>query len=268
MAQAPRPLGFGEILDGSFTLYRRNFTTFFGAALTPHLPLVIFWLLAPLFLGGVADAGVFMEVVPILLLPYSVAATLLVMGALTSGFAEAYGGGLPVLGGMLGHGLRRWLSLAVASMLAYILVVFGILLFVIPGLILLAMFFAVPPVVVVEGRGPIAAMGRSRVLSRGGRMRILGIMLVGWIITLLPAFALWTVAGVGMGMSGVLEAASLAQASDLWVAAMVQAASIVVTALTWPFLMGVTVLLYFDRRARTEAPDLESAAAALRDSTV
>jgi hypothetical protein len=47
--------------------------------------------------------------------------------------------------------------------------------------------------------------------------------------------------------------------------ALMQAASTALSAITWPFLACVSLLLYYDRRARTEAPDLESALASLGD---
>ena len=39
-----RPLTFGEILDGTFALYRRNFLDFFLASLVPFVPVVLAWI--------------------------------------------------------------------------------------------------------------------------------------------------------------------------------------------------------------------------------
>jgi hypothetical protein len=86
-------------------------------------------------------------------------------------------------------------------------------------------------------------------------------MIVAWIITLLPALAMWAVAGVSpQGRAAMFGAGD----SAAWITGVIQACSTVLSAVTWPFLMIVTTLLYFDRRARTEAPDLEDAVARLQ----
>lgn len=261
MPHVMRPLSFGEILDNAFTLYRRNFSVLFALALVPQLPVVVFWLLAPLLVGTDADA---VNAATLLIMPYSIFAWLLMMGALTHATAQAYSGERPEFGAAVRRGLRRWLPLTVASLLAYLLTFIGFVFLIVPGLILLAMFFAIAPAVVLEDRGPTAAMARSRELSRGARMRILGALLVAWLITLLPAMAIWMAAGVS-------EAARVGAGGEIgeggWFISMINAASSVIGAVTWPFIIIVTVLLYFDRRARTEAPDLEQAAASLQNSS-
>jgi hypothetical protein len=45
-----------------------------------------------------------------------------------------------------------------------------------------------------------------------------------------------------------------------WIGGLTQAGSVLVTAITTPFSVALLTLLYVDRRARTEAPDLEAAA--------
>jgi hypothetical protein len=260
MREVLRPLNFGEVLDGAFTLYRRNFAVMFGIALVLQVPVILFWLLAPLLVGG-AGAEV-LAVLPVLVMPYSLFAFVLGLGALTAAAATAYDGERPAVGPSLRQGLRRWLPMAVVMLITFPLIAIGMLLFVVPGLILLAMWFATYPAVVVEGRGPLAAMGRSRQLSRGGRMRILGITLVAWLITMLPTMAIMFFIGAGAGTQAFMTG-DVAVLDGLWVTALMQAASSLGSALTLPFLLIVTLLLYYDRRARTEAPDLETAAESL-----
>jgi hypothetical protein len=267
MQETLRPLGFGETLDGAFTLLRRHFSVFFGTALVPQIPVLLFWLLAPAVLGPVEDGSSYMEAASLLLSPYSLFAMIVVMGGLTHAAAAAYRGERPGIRESLGRGLRRFLPLVVVSIIAWFMIVFGLLLLIVPGLIVAAMYFAVYPAVVVENRGPLKALGRSRRLSRGARGRILGIIAVAYLIAMLPTIAMWMFAGVSLGIGGAIGAAT-ALGTDLWFVGLMQAGSIVVTAVTWPFLLIVSVLLYYDRRARTEAPDLESAVAALQDNTV
>lgn len=257
-----RSLTFGELLDGSFTLLRRHFSTFFLTALAPQLPLLLLWLALPMFAGGGADVDAVLGGVTVMIMPYSLLATAFLFGALTHAAAVAYAGEEPTVGAALGRGLRKLLPIAVASVLMFAGLMLGFILLVIPGVIFFTMWFAVYPAIVVEDRGPVAAFGRSQALSRGARMRILGVMLVAWLITTLPLFGVMMVAGVGAG-AGAAIAGMAADGGGLWFTSIIQAVSLLVSGVTWPFLMLVTVLLYYDRRARTEAPDLESAAAAL-----
>lgn len=252
----PRSFGFGELLDGAFTLYRRNFVAFFGAAFIPQIPVVIFWLTAPLWMEpGPIDGVPESTLGGILLFPYSIFATLLTLGALTRATGEAYAGETPAAGESLRRGLVRLIPLAVAGLVAGLAVAIGLMFFIIPGLIFAAMFFGIAPAVVLEDRAPGEALGRSRALSKGGRARILGVLIVAQLITTVPIVALSAVAGIG-GFAG-MGAADLQAYEGLM--GLAQAASPVVGALTFPFFVAVTVLLYYDRRARTEAPDLEGA---------
>jgi hypothetical protein len=122
------------------------------------------------------------------------------------------------------------------------------------------MFFAFVPVIVFEGLGPFAALGRSRRLSKGARLRVFGVCFLAWVIAALPGLAFSAFAGIaiGGGMFSGFNPATLGAA-----VAFAQAGAQVLSALTTPFSVGVVVLLYLDRRARTEAPDLEAAAARL-----
>lgn len=255
MTNVHRPLTSGEILDHSFDLYRRNFAVLFGMTLLPQIPIVLFWLIAPAFVrfGG---AGT-MDVAALLITPYSGVVFLMLMGALAHATAQIYGGEQPTIGDSLKRGLRRWFTVAVIAFLVWFGIVFGLLFFVFPGLLLMSMWFGAVPAAVVENRGPIDSLGRSRRLSRGARMQILGVTLVAWLITFLPALALWAIAGVSPQGREALTGSGAADAA--WVTGLLQAGSTLVGALTWPFLMIVTTLLFFDRRARTEAPDLEEA---------
>lgn len=267
MHETMRPLGFGETLDGAFTLLRRNFSVFFLTALLPQIPLILFWLVFPALVGPVDEGAAAMQSASLLLTPYSICASILIMGALTYAAAVAYRGEQPGIGESLGRGLRRLIPLIVVSIITWFMMVVGLLLLIVPGLIVAAMYFAVYPAIMVEDRGPLKALGRSRVLSSGAKGRILGLIVVAMLITYLPVMALGMVAGAGVGLTAALNAASFA-GTDLWLTGLMQAGSLVLSSITMPFLMSVIVLLYFDRRARTEAPDLESAVAALQDNAV
>ncbi len=260
----PRALGFGEILDGSFSLYRRNFATFFLVALLPQAPLVLYWLVVAAFGIGGAGGGALVPVTQVLAFPYSVFAGVLVSAGLIHVVGVASTGETPGAVDSLRAGLSRWLPVFLGTLLCGIMILWGFILFIIPGLFLIALLFAVLPTIVLEGRGPLEAIGRSRELSRGGRLGILGTLFIAWLITLIPAMAMWGVAGIALGVVTIVSGDLQALEGLARFEGFAQSLGTIVSAITWPFFMGVLVLVYLDRRARTEAPDLEAAADQLR----
>ena len=262
MTNVLRPLSFSEVLDTSFDLYRGNFAVMFGLTLVPQIPVILFWLAAPLLVGNDIET---MQLASLLIMPYSLLVMVLLMASLTDAAGRAYGGERPTIGGSLGRGVRKLIPMAVASFIFGLFFSIGLLFLIVPGVILFTMWFCVSQAIMLEDRGPIDALGRSRQLSRGARLKILGAMIVAWIITILPAIALWAVAGVSpQGRDAMLGVGD----SAAWITGLIQACSTVLSAVTWPFLVIVTTLLYFDRRARTEAPDLEAAAARLQQQVL
>lgn len=251
MPEVLRPLSLGDVLDGAFTLYRRNFATFFLTALIPLAPVALAWLVVPPMLGGGDEMIATMQ---LLIMPYSLFAWLLISGGITHGGSVAWSGGTPTTGSLLGTGLRRLPAVAVTTLASYFLIMLGFLLLIIPGFILVALTFAVVPAVIVERLGPFAAIGRSSRLSKGARGRILAALIVGWIIIFLPTFAISFFFGFGAA-----AAAGAGATEGVRFVALLSAGTQVLSALTTPFLPLVSLLLYYDRRARTEAPDIEAA---------
>lgn len=252
----PQALSFGETLDTGFTLYRRHFATFFLLALLPRVPEVLYWLiLLAVVPAGVRDVGGF------LILPWSFFASVLTLGALTYATAEGWEGREPDLVTALRVGLRRWLPLAGAAVLAYLAFFFGLLLLVVPGIFLFVSFFAFAPVVTLEGRGSTEALSRSWALARGGRLRILGVTLVAYLLVLLPSLALGALGFflVGGSTGFFSDDPGALEGSLVWLDGMIQVAGPVVSALVWPLFVAILVVLYLDRRARVDAPELEDA---------
>ena|SRR5688572_14453418 len=217
MTNVLRPLSFSEVLDISFDLYRSNFAVMFGMTLVPQIPVILFWLAAPLLVGNDIET---LQLASLLIMPYSLLVLVLLMGALTDAAGRAYSGDRPTIGGSLGRGVRKLVPMAAALFIYFIFIFLGLLFLVVPAVILFAMWFCITQAIVLEDRGPIDALGRSRQLSRGARMKILGALIVAWIITLLPAIAMWAVAGVSpegrAAMLGVGESAA-------WITGLIQA---------------------------------------------
>jgi len=255
-----RPLSFGEILDGAFVLYRRHLRTLFATAVIPTIPIVLFWVVVGLSLsGGMSGLDRLGSIATYVLTPYSIAAMVIAWGALMSQVSQAYLGGEVSVGAGYRVALRRSLSLFVAFVISYVLFVLGLVLLIVPGVIAMIMLFSVWQAVVIEGKGPLAAISRSRQLARGAWKRIFGLTVVSMIIAFMPSILgtttmIW-VYGMETFNDPIMEIAS-----DLgWAYIAMNLLSSLLSALTYPYFAAVMVLLYYDRRVRTEALDLEMA---------
>lgn len=247
-----RPLGFGETLDASFTIYRRWFVTLFLTALLPSVPVIAYWLLIA-WTGGTGVgfavgglAGLIM-VYPWIASPVAWAASIYLVGRAVQSERVS-------IGDAYRHGLRRFLAFVVGLVLLGAMIGVGFLLLIVPGILLGIMGFAVLSVIVIEGKGPIQAIRRSRQLARGAYLRIAGVYIVATLITMLPLGLVWT----GQGLTGAFQPpaeAGFAAADPMF--AVSQAVAYVIGALTGPFSNAVLVLLYFDRRIRVEGFGLE-----------
>lgn len=89
--------------------------------------------------------------------------------------------------------------LVVMSLVAYILIMIGMSLFVIPGLWVYAVFSVVAPVIVVEAAG-FSALGRSATLTKDYRWPIVGLLVVMLIVVIVVS----AIAGVIVGFIAAL----------------------------------------------------------------
>jgi hypothetical protein len=246
-----RPMGLGDILDGAFKIYRARFAAMFLSALLPYLPMLFSGTLLALALGSGSDgatlagAGAMLISVPLMLVGF-----VLSYGSLTHIVSEAYQGRMADLGDGMRKAVSRALPLSGAIILAAAAVMVGFVLCVVPGVIVGLMFFAVVPAVVLEGRGPVDALGRSRDLSQNALGPIFLVMFVAGLIAALPSYAL-SMATYAAGLTGET-------APGMQMAAMLL--RLLLGALTTPLSSAATVLLYYDRRIRTEAYDVQVAA--------
>ena len=286
-----RPMSFGEILDSAFSLYRRHFVPLFITTLIPLVPTA---LASGVFTQSAANpeaiGGLTLAMIPVLLI--GVIASFVMWAALTREVGEAWTGREVSVSDGYRQGLRAFFPLLGAMILSYLFMmvlfvlvaiaaaivggVIGLLAATAAGpaavavimvpLMLLAMLgaflavatlFAVLPAVVIEKLGPMEAISRSINLSRGALPRVVGVMAVAWLIVMLPLMGALLLTGGFAAMSNPEAVPSMGQ---IWFQ---QIASSVVSALTTPFMVAAIVILYFDRRVRTEALDVQLAADAL-----
>jgi hypothetical protein len=285
-----RPLGFGEILDGAFTLYRRNLVPFLVTALVPTVVVVLaFYLFGASYFQAIltgdtsallGSVGGFVVAGLISFLAY-----MLLWGALTREVSQAYLGQPATVGDGMRTGMRKLLPILGAAFVIGVLFIVAyiavLVLFVIIGVIggasgspavaivfgliggvlavgaylgAIGMFFAVLPAIIVEDKGPIEAVSRSFDLARGALGRVVGLMVVTVLITYLPILAVMMVTG---GFASFADPSSMPTPGQFFTQQLLGMGAGV---LTTPFMVAVIVLLYFDRRVRTEALDVQMAA--------
>ncbi|PTQ09432.1 hypothetical protein CLG96_14670 [Sphingomonas oleivorans] len=140
-------------------------------------------------------------------------------------------GGRPRIGPCLRQGVRLILPLVGLSIVFGFGVGVASIAFLIPGLIVATMWSVSVPVLVEEGEGVFASLGRSRELTKGARWQIFGMML-------LYGVALLLFGGLQIIISQALNGPEL-------LALLVQAVGSAILALCWS---AVTAAIYIELR--------------------
>jgi hypothetical protein len=112
------------------------------------------------------------------------------------------------------------------------------------------------PALVLERISPRVAIRRSWELSRGSSWRLFGILLLTDIVVVVASDVLEIpifIINAALGRGGIFSASASTSVAVLLVNIV---GYIVIATITWPFLLGVTVLLYADLRMRREGLDL------------
>jgi hypothetical protein len=230
-APALRPRSMVEIIDASFQILRRNYLSLVTATVALALPVVVLRLVLPVTMQWLP------QILSWLLQTASSAAVVLLV-------SETYLGREADVGAALRTVFSRFGSIFGASLMQGIIVGLGLLLLIVPGIIFLAWTFAMPAVVVLENSGAGESFTRSRELTRGSVGRILGTLLVTYILFFVIVISLAMAAGTVVGLSGGSGVAA-------------KVIGDVLASLIFPMVAVVTTLLYYDLRIRKEGFDLE-----------
>jgi hypothetical protein len=239
-----RVRSFGELLDGGFHVLTERFGLLVGLAAIVYAPAALIEFAAgPLEEMAGLDESTLMNayLVRAGLSAIAVLATFPFAGAAITHAAAAHCEGRAVgFFDSLRVAAHVYLPLAGTNLLAWTLVLLGLLL-VVPGVLLGLGFLVVSQVAVVERVFGPGAMRRSWRLMRGHRMRGLTLTTVLAVMGTVPPvateFLLATLPVVGYPMTTLAYCVGLA------------------------YSIAVTVLFYFDLRCRKEAYDLQVLAA-------
>ena len=297
---AIRARSIGELLDGAFRLYRQDLGLYMFTAIVASIPLALFGVLNPA--ASAPDASATAGVVLLLTLPFALIGTIVVWTALMHQMSERLDGREPTLGPSIQRALRMMFRVGWAGFLAIIvlygafflgalavlllgsllglfaelilpaaagvvitvaLVVLSAVVFYVLGLRVLAGVALFLPGIVVEDLTGYQSVKRGFALAKGGRSRILSVLLLSWILIFVPVVAAYFVTGTWRTFldpqgvsSGVVGMGQI----------VVQQMLVLISAgFTTPFLVACILLLYFDQRVRLEAYDLQAEAHALAE---
>jgi hypothetical protein len=265
-----RPLGIGEILDVAMKIVWRNAGTLVRAVLVIVLPVQIVstiitqssvpkgWTVSASPIGfaqpqpgqtitGAQATTLFTGLGIAGLL--TVVAGLLASGACFRAIASAYLGEPTNWLDSLRFAARRFGPLVWLTFLSFLFALLGFVACVIPGIYLWIGFAVAVPVLLTENLRGTKALGRSRALVSGSWWRVLGVIMLGAILTSIVAYAL-----IGI----VFAATSIDSGSNTIVVAVEKIVSgTISSAITTPFVAAFTAVLYFDLRVRKEGFDLQ-----------
>ena len=265
-----RPLSTGEILDRTFTLYRRHFLFFFGISAIPHLLVLALNLTQsysavrrgkwrPVWVRGFewavagdagrADGRGFG--ILLLALLVSMVAYLLVQGATVTAVSEIYLGHDITIGTSFRRVRGELGTLFAVSLLSGLATGAGFILLIIPGIYIMCRLLLCIPAAVIENLGPREALERSFGLSKDNAGRAFLIVLLYFVMVIAAsAMVTWPL------MIAVVAARNNPEMALLWTELM-QVGTALTTVLVVPILTIASSILYFDLRVRKEALDLQ-----------
>jgi hypothetical protein len=277
-----RPMGVGDVVDETFRLWRRHFVTFVVATAVVVVPATMMWLLFTIpFVGytesmaaagrtgRVPGAGQVLEMVALMvgvavpLTVVSVLAYLVNHGALVRLASEAVLGQPLQIGVAYRAAFGRLLSTLWASILVSLAV--GLLLVTVigtPVAIYLGVGWALYlPAIMIEGTSGRPALSRSSSLVGGHRWRMLGILIVLWLIT-------WVLTSVPSGLIGAFSGVAALSAGPAKVALDIVSylLSAVIGSIFGSVPLIASTLLFYELRVRKEAFDIEQRLVAAEQS--
>jgi hypothetical protein len=265
-----KPMAFGEVLDGSLTIFRRHF------ALFVKLGIAALWLPVAITIYVSLAGGQQQHLALSLLANFlQYFAGLFLSASAIRVISDAYLGHEPQFKDAISLGVSKIWSLFVAGLSKGIIVggvaiLIGVVSAVtIPsiakgggGAAMLVLFLAIcgggwfavflacgyavtTPVVVLENLNSATdSLGRSWTLTKGAKLKIFGIFFVAGLIVFLPVL-------IAAGLASVIKAGSLIGGEVFEVLA--AALPIILT----PLLACIVTLVYYDLRVRREGFDLQ-----------
>lgn len=263
-----RPLSIGELLDRTFSLYRRNFLLFVGIAAIPHLLVLAVKLVqvavTPIAVrvptlpsatelqaasGGIAGGSPLG--ITLLVLLVSVVAVLFSQGGTVFAVSELYLGRQTTISESLSRTTTELWTLFKVLFLNGLVTILCFLLLIIPGLYMMCRLSVSVPAVLLENLGAQESLGRSYSLTKDNAGRAFLIYLLYFVI-LYASVSLFAIPfGIGIGLSR-----NNPLMLRTW-SALAEVGSFGAEVLIAPILTIAISIFYFDLRVRKEGFDLQ-----------
>jgi hypothetical protein len=257
-----RPLSLGELLDRTFSLYRRHFLLFLGIAAIPYSIFFVINLgtaLLPVIArtagaGKLGAAGVATlaagGILALIAVFVASIAFLFSVGGTVFAVSDLYLGRQTTIRESLSHVRGYTGTIFGVSLLSSLLIGVGFIALVIPGIYLMCRVSVATAAALLEDKGPSDSIRRSFELTRDFAGR-------GFMIYLLY-FALLGVAAIFQAPFGVMIGLSAKQPQMLvlWTV-LAQAGNFIGSVLIAPVSTISFALFYYDLRVRKEAFDLQ-----------
>jgi hypothetical protein len=212
-ATAEGKLDIARVISGTFQVIGRNIVTFgvLSLVLSGIPTAIVAFLQAANIEPNAAFAlrpGYFQA------MGYSGLAALItgaiLQGALVYGTVQDMNGQRASIADCLATGLRAFLPLIGLSILLAIAVVFGLVLLIVPGIMMMCAWCVAAPSLVADRTGVFGAFSRSAELTRGNRWRIFALFVVVWVIAMVIAAVIGAVA-MALAFGGPLDPIALAR---------------------------------------------------------
>lgn len=234
--QALRPRTVSELVDATFTLYRRDASSYIMVTAIASAPGLLTQLLikSPAFGESLSAAlGVIVGAI-VSMITYA-----LMTGVVMRVGSDVYLGGSADIASAVRALIPKTGTLVAVAIGRSILFFLGALAFLVGVFYVAARWFAPEAVVVLEGKDFGSAFSRCSELSAGRKMHIFKTLLLGYGIYFVMMIGVLIVAGV-VGSDTVALFAST-----------------IFTVIAYPIIGLLTMLLYYDARIRGEGFDVE-----------
>ena len=251
-----RPLTLGEILDRTFTMFRRHFPLWVGITAVPQLLALAVELMRTFWEGpkgtslnlGFSLAALLFSVVVLLV---AIIAALFGQAATFLAVNDFYLNRPVSVSECLRRAWREIGTVFGVGLLNALAVIAGLIALIIPGIYILCRTIVSVPAALVEQRGPSDALSRSWKLTRGQASRAFVMFLLYFVLSiaagLLFQLPLTIATAVYKHNAGVLQ---------VWTA-LTQVGDAIVNIVVSPILLIATSIFYFDLRVRKEGFDLQ-----------
>jgi hypothetical protein len=261
-------MSVADILDGAFKLFRANARALVVTVAAVVVPLQLLSSVAqrsvfggqgitdvlrdPASVGTGQTGSGYGTIVVLVAFLLSLLVTPFIAGAVSRIVAASYLGEELSARPALAAAARRFPALLGATVLVHLLELPGLVLCILPGLAVMAMFVLTAPAIAIEEIGPMQGMRRSWRLVKGRFWPTLGIALLAGLIASLTGQFLAVIPTVLALVVGLR-----------WGFVLLAAGGTLAAVITEPIVTIVATLLYFDARILKEGFDLHVIAAEL-----